>query len=89
MSILERLAQKVSPELAERLEARTRKGLETYGMTLDENPAPLSERLNHALEEALDLILYLEWAKEAADPALAETLEGLSRLAVTVAEELC
>lgn len=73
----------------ERLEARMKKGLETYGMTLDENPAPLSERLNHALEETLDLILYLEWAKEAADPVRAETLEGLSRRAVAVAEELC
>lgn len=80
-SILQKAKSRVSPEAARLLEERARKGLEAYGMTLDENPAPLEERLQHALEEALDLLQYLEWAKEAAPEGLAPLLAELCQVA--------
>lgn len=84
MSILEKAAARV-PEARTLLEARVAQGVATYGTTLDDNQAPLQERLQHALEEALDLLQYLEWALEKApEPGRAQlnVLAGLAALTV-------
>lgn len=44
---------------------QTRKGYEKYGSFLDHNDRPLSSRLLHCLEEAIDLAQYLEWVEQA------------------------
>jgi hypothetical protein len=88
MSILQKAQARVSPEAARLLEERVRKGLETYGMTLDENPAPLRGRLQHALEEALDLLQYLEWAREVAPEGLEPQLDELCVLAAEIGNTL-
>jgi hypothetical protein len=42
--------------------ARQRLGVQKYGTTLADNPSPLKARLRHALEESLDLAVYVQWA---------------------------
>lgn len=42
--------------------ARQKVGIAKYSTTLEDNPAPLSERIRHAYEEALDGANYLKWA---------------------------
>jgi hypothetical protein len=86
--ILQKAQARVSPEAARLLEERARKGLEAYGMTLDENPTPLRGRLQHALEEALDLLQYLEWAKQVAPEGLEARLDELCELAAAIANVL-
>jgi hypothetical protein len=86
--ILQKAQARVSDEAARLLEERVTRGLETYGMTLDENQAPLEERLQHALEEALDLLQYLEWAREIASEGLEARLDELCELAAAVANVL-
>ena len=88
MSILRKAQKRVIPEAARLLEERVRKGLETYGVTLDENPAPLTGRLQHALEEALDLLQYLEWAKQIAPEGMEPQLDELCALAAEMANTL-
>ena len=88
ISILQKAQKRVVPEAARLLEERARRGLETYGMTLDENPAPLRGRLQHALEEALDLLQYLEWAREVAPEGLLARLDELCVLAAEIANTL-
>lgn len=45
--------------------ARVQKGIAKYGMTLDTNPAGITERLQHIQEEAMDAAAYCEWAMDA------------------------
>lgn len=48
-----------------RLSERQRaKGMETYGQGLENNPAAITERLNHLEEELIDALMYCEWIKE-------------------------
>jgi hypothetical protein len=44
--------------------SRSNIGIEKYGVTLDREDLSLLEWINHAQEEAMDLILYLEKMKE-------------------------
>jgi len=88
MSILQKAQARVSPEAAGLLEKRVQRGLETYGMTLDQNPAPLTGRLQHALEEALDLLQYLEWAKQVAPEGLEPRLDELCMFAAEITNAL-
>ena len=44
MSVLQKAQARVSPEAARLLEERARRGLERYGMSLDQNPTPLEGR---------------------------------------------
>lgn len=37
-------------------------GIRKYGTSLQDNPATLRERLQHAYEECLDQAAYLKWA---------------------------
>jgi hypothetical protein len=52
------------PPLLTIVEKQMAKGIEKYGQPLDDNDAPLEERINHALEEAIDLMSYLEWTRQ-------------------------
>ena len=44
--------------------ARQQRGLAKYGMTVQDNPLPLKEWLQHAYEETLDKAVYLKRAIE-------------------------
>jgi len=48
----------------DKFEERRTKGIETYGVTLDRGDLSRLEWLNHAQEEAMDLVLYLEKLKQ-------------------------
>jgi len=87
-TILKRAQERVVPEAARLLEERAQRGLERYGVSLDENPAPLRVRLQHALEEALDLLQYLEWAREVASEEMEARLDELCALAAEIANVL-
>ena len=41
------------------LESRAKKGLQEYGVTMDREDLTPSEWMQHAIEEALDLAIYL------------------------------
>ena len=43
--------------------SRSREGIEKYRLTLQDNPDGFYEWINHAQEEAMDFILYLEKIK--------------------------
>lgn len=53
--------------VCEDIAARQAKGVVTYGKTVEENPLPLRQWLQHAYEEALDLTIYLKRAMEEMD----------------------
>lgn len=40
------------------------KGMTEYGKGLEDNKASIIERINHAQEEAVDFLMYLEWIKD-------------------------
>ena len=41
-----------------------RKGLETYGRGLEDNPAAVRERIEHLQEELIDGLMYCQWIKD-------------------------
>ena len=47
--------------------ARQQMGASKYGTTVSENPLVLREWLQHGLEEALDLVIYLQRSIEKLD----------------------
>ena len=47
-----------------RLIERHERGMLTYGITMADNPLKISEWLDHAIEEALDLANYLQRIKD-------------------------
>ena len=46
-------------EVANRMKIRADKGLQTYGVTMDRKDLTNEQWLDHAIEEALDLAIYL------------------------------
>lgn len=46
-------------ELFKEFESRENRGLKKYGTTMDRNDLELQEWVQHALEEVMDLTLYL------------------------------
>lgn len=40
------------------------KGISKYGQVISDNHAAIIERIEHAQEEAADLLVYLEWIKQ-------------------------
>jgi hypothetical protein len=48
----------------EQFKQRSKIGIEKYGVTLDRNDLTRLEWLQHAQEEAMDMILYLEKLKQ-------------------------
>lgn len=51
-------------DLADRQRA---KGIATYDMGLEDNPAALRKRIEHLQEELLDGLMYCEWIKDKID----------------------
>lgn len=43
---------------------RSKRGIEKYGVTLDREDLTMLEWINHAQEEAMDFVLYLEKLKQ-------------------------
>lgn len=68
--------------------ARQCVGIAKYGMTLEQNPADLKERVTHAYQESLDLPLYLRWILEELDRInlYRAELEAVARAAVKECE---
>lgn len=46
-------------------EQQREKGISKYGYGLENNPAPILERITHIQEELIDGLMYLEWLKDA------------------------
>jgi len=55
---------KILTEVIEYLQAREKKGIETYGTTLDRKDLTTSQWLVHLREELQDAILYLKKLEE-------------------------
>lgn len=60
---------KILERLIQEYKSREDRGFEKYGTTMDRNDLPLSEWVQHALEEAMDLTLYLSKIKSLLDDA--------------------
>lgn len=45
-------------------ERQRRKGIETYGKGIESNPSDVHTRIEMALEELVDLAMYLCWVEE-------------------------
>ena len=43
---------------------KRKKGIDTYGQGLEENPADMVTRLTYLEEELIDALMYIEWAKD-------------------------
>ena len=61
------MTDRITAALCAELEARAARGLRKYGVALADAPLTRRERLQHALEEALDLAAYLRAEIEAED----------------------
>ena len=57
------MKDEIVEQVIEKFQERSNKGIEKYGTTLADNDLPLDEWLNHAQEEAMDFVVYLEKAK--------------------------
>jgi hypothetical protein len=66
----------IEAKICQLIADRQRVGVAKYGQELAENPAPLSERLKHALEESADMTCYLQWAMEKAQEMEAENTKA-------------
>ena len=49
----------ITSRIIELIETRADKGLQTYGVTMDRDDLDLDAWFDHAIEEALDLAIYL------------------------------
>ncbi len=47
-----------------RFKKQEQKGIAKYGQRLEDNPRPVGEAIEYALEEVTDLMMYLEESKE-------------------------
>jgi hypothetical protein len=56
-------AQGIEALVCQDIENRQRMGIVKYGTTVAENPLSLSEWLEHAYQEALDMAIYLKRAR--------------------------
>lgn len=45
-------------------EQQRTKGINKYGVGLEDNPAAIMERINHLQEELIDGLMYCEWIKD-------------------------
>jgi hypothetical protein len=50
-----------NPRLHALIDAQTARGIAKYGQTLDENDAPLANRLVHFIQECVDAAQYAHW----------------------------
>ena len=51
---------KIEDEVCEEIQARAARGLNKYGVTMEREDLTIVEWLQHALEESLDLAVYLK-----------------------------
>ena len=51
---------KIEDEVCEEIQARAERGLNKYGVTMEREDLTIVEWLQHALEESLDLAVYLK-----------------------------
>lgn len=65
-------------KIAEKFLQRSRIGIQKYGTTLDRNDLSVYDWINHAQEEYMDAVLYLEKLKQVIlDKMLEETIQQL------------
>lgn len=84
-----RCSRGVADFLCREITKRQQLGIQKYGQELADNPASIQARLQHALEESLDLTVYLAWAYEITDDgAMALKLMDFERYAIATAEGL-
>jgi len=55
---------KIVAQVIAKFEERSKAGIKKYGTTLQENNLSFEQWINHAQEEAMDFVLYLEKLKE-------------------------
>ena len=55
---------KIVQQVIDKFKQRSEVGIKKYGVTLDRNDLNFKDWIQHAQEEAMDLILYLEKIKE-------------------------
>ena len=53
------MKDKITERIINLIETRADKGFQTYGVTMDRDDLTPSEWMQHAIEEALDLAIYL------------------------------
>jgi hypothetical protein len=65
-----------------RFKAQEKKGIKKYGQILENNNAPMLERLEHLAQELTDGLMYVEWIKERAtftkDTPIIEIYEAIT-----------
>ena len=49
-----------------RFKSQRKKGIDKYGQVLENNHAPMLERIEHLAQELTDGLMYIEWMKERA-----------------------
>lgn len=68
--------------IIDRFKSQRKKGIDKYGQVLENNHAPLFERLEHLAQELTDGLMYIEWIKERAtftkDTPIAEIYEAIA-----------
>lgn len=60
----------ISKEVAQRVADRAKAGMETYGVTMERTDIDAQGWIDHAIEEALDLAVYLTRLKRDLDGKL-------------------
>lgn len=57
------MQSEIIKQVIEDITSREKKGLDTYGTTMDRTDLNLEDWLNHAYEEALDFAIYIKKIK--------------------------
>ena len=89
MSTLELTVDPVINAVLTKFVERHERGMKVYGQTMADNPLPFSAWLNHAQEEAMDFVNYLERSRasfELVEKALHQMADENNRLEQEVAE---
>lgn len=55
---------KIAKQAKQIIDSQVQKGIDKYGHTLDDNNAPLVERIDHFCEEMADGLQYAIWIKQ-------------------------
>lgn len=58
------MKDKIVQQVIDKFKQRSELGIKKYGVTLDRNDLNFKDWIQHAQEEAMDFILYLEKLKE-------------------------
>jgi len=63
-SVEDKVSDPIVQSVIDKFRTRHFVGMKTYGMTMEDNPAKALEWINHAQDELMDGILYLERLKK-------------------------